>query len=222
MEVSLCGSGFSRESPQLSGSPSLWERLRPGIPSSLSHSQQSRTTLPFVICHPRSLGNMTITRSSQSGIAHAYGGATSAAQRSLIACWVGVHDHDVDARAGGVVSRSERRSSTRRRELIMAEHIGLATTLAYVVMPDHLHWLMVLGSKATLAETMRRVKGRSARAMNLMLCRRGTIWESAFHDRAVRSDEDLRRLAIYLIYNPIRAGIAERLEDYPLWDARWM
>ena len=30
------------------------------------------------------------------------------------------------------------------RELIRAERTGLASTLAYVVMPDHLHWLMQL------------------------------------------------------------------------------
>ena len=107
-------------------------------------------------------------------------------------------------------------------ELIRVERIGLASTLAYVVMPDHLHWLMQLGSKATLAETVQSGKGRSSRGINQMLCRKGPVWQTSFHDRAVRSEEDLHQVARYVVANPVRAGIVERLEDYSLWDARWL
>ncbi len=108
-------------------------------------------------------------------------------------------------------------------ELIRMERMGLAATLAYVVMPDHLHWLMQLGSQATLSETIRLIKGRSSRAINQILCRRtGSVWQTSFHDRAIRREEDLRKLARYLIANPLRAGIVDRLEEYSLWDARWL
>jgi REP element-mobilizing transposase RayT len=41
-----------------------------------------------------------------------------------------------------------------------------ATTLSYVVMPDHLHWLMQLREDATLSRVMQLVKTNSAKSYN--------------------------------------------------------
>ncbi len=41
-------------------------------------------------------------------------------------------------------------------------------------------------------------------------------------DHALRKDEDLVHLARYVVANPVRAGLVERLGDYPLWDAQWV
>ncbi|MBC7161953.1 MAG: transposase [Immundisolibacter sp.] len=93
---------------------------------------------------------------------------------------------------------------------------GAATTLAYVAMPDHLHWLMQLGEGVTLATVVGRVKSVVAHAMT------GPIWQAGFHDHAVRADEDLARIARYLVLNPVRAGLVQRVGDYPHWDAIWL
>ena len=106
-------------------------------------------------------------------------------------------------------------------ELRDAHENGLAHSLAWVVMPDHLHWLVQLES-TTLNELMRRVKGRSARRINQRLSRTGPLWQPGFHDRALRQDEDLRAVARYVIANPVRAGLVKRVADYPLWDAVWL
>ena len=45
---------------------------------------------------------------------------------------------------------------------------------------------------------------------------------SSHHDRAVRHDHDLRALARYVIGNPLRAGLCDRIGDYPFWDAAWL
>lgn len=92
---------------------------------------------------------------------------------------------------------------------------GRAGTLCCVVMPDHLHWLMVLRA-GTLAEAVRLLKGRSARELGRPL------WQPNFYDHAVRGDEDLRKLARYIVANPLRSGIVEHIGDYPLWDAIWL
>ncbi len=42
------------------------------------------------------------------------------------------------------------------------------------------------------------------------------------HGRSLRKDEDLVHLARYVVANPVRAGLVERLGDYPLWDAQWV
>ncbi|MFH6600691.1 transposase [Ectopseudomonas khazarica] len=106
-------------------------------------------------------------------------------------------------------------------ELREAHELGLVHSLAWVVMPDHLHWLVQL-ERTPLNELMRRVKGRSARQINQRLSRSGALWQHGFHDRALRQEEDVRAVARYVIANPIRAGLVRRVADYPLWDAVWL
>jgi len=95
-------------------------------------------------------------------------------------------------------------------------------SLGWVVMPDHLHWLFQLGEPADLAATMRQFKGRSARALNRHLGREGSVWQRAYFDHALREEEDIRDIARYIVANPLRAGLVDRLGDYPLWDAIWL
>jgi hypothetical protein len=38
----------------------------------------------------------------------------------------------------------------------------------------------------------------------------------------LRRDEDLRAVARYVILNPVRAGLVQRVGDYPHWDAVWL
>lgn len=100
--------------------------------------------------------------------------------------------------------------------LRQAENRDGATTLAFVVMPDHLHWLMQLGDGKSLSRVVGAVKAVSAHAIG----RR--IWQGGFHDHAVRQEEDLAALARYIVANPLRAGLVERVGDYPHWDAVWL
>ena len=96
-----------------------------------------------------------------------------------------------------------------------------AATLAYVVMPDHLHWLVQLRLGSNLSEVVWAVKGRSSFEINRVRGVRGRVWQPSFHDRALRSDENLGAAARYVVCNPIRAGLVRTLHDYSLWDAVW-
>ena len=97
----------------------------------------------------------------------------------------------------------------------LAERGGVVS-LAWVVMPDHLHWLLQLGEGADLSESIRALKGRSAHRLG------GPLWQRAFHDRALRREDDLLAAARYVVANPLRAGLVTRLGDYPHWDAVWL
>ena len=86
----------------------------------------------------------------------------------------------------------------------------------YVVMPDHVHWLVQLNEGARLGEVVRRFKAR----VSLQL---GTsVWQRGFYDHALRKDEDLVPVARYVVANPVRAGLVPRVGDYPHWDAVWL
>ena len=102
-----------------------------------------------------------------------------------------------------------------------AHDAGLVTSLAWVVMPDHFHWLIQL-NKGTLAELMCRVKSRSSKALNMRSGLSTRIWQRGYHDRGLRREDDLKALARYIVMNPIRAGLVGKIGDYPLWDAVWL
>jgi REP element-mobilizing transposase RayT len=101
------------------------------------------------------------------------------------------------------------------RQLMALQAEGRAETLCYVVMPDHLHWLMVL-HEGQLSEAVQLLKGRSAHALGQ------AVWQANYFDHAVRQDEDLREMARYIVANPLRANLVERIGSYSLWDAVWL
>ncbi|MBH3430129.1 REP-associated tyrosine transposase [Pseudomonas alkylphenolica] len=99
-----------------------------------------------------------------------------------------------------------------------AHREALVSSLAWVVMPDHLHWLIKLES-CTLSYLMARTKSRIMLAVNRSVGREGSLWQHGFHDRAIRREEDLQAVARYIVANPLRAGLVKRIGDYPLWYA---
>ena len=98
-------------------------------------------------------------------------------------------------------------------------HVG---TIAWVIMPDHIHWLFELKEDYDLATVLKKFKGQSSRKLNLLLGEKGTFWQHAYYDHAIRKDEDIKKIARYIVANPLRAGLVERIEDYPHWDAVWL
>jgi putative transposase len=94
--------------------------------------------------------------------------------------------------------------------------------LCWVLMPDHWHGLIALGSQDSLSMVARRLKGTCARAVNRASGRSGALWTNGFHDHAIRYDEELVGIARYVVLNPVRAGLVERVGLYPFWNAIWL
>jgi REP element-mobilizing transposase RayT len=108
-------------------------------------------------------------------------------------------------------------------EVMRAMHDdGTVDSLAWVIMPDHVHWLFQLGESADLSTAIKRFKARSAQRVNDRLNRRGALWQKGFYDHALRKEESVKDVARYIIANPLRGGLVEHIGDYPLWDAIWL
>ena len=81
------------------------------------------------------------------------------------------------------------------------EQEGKVNSLAFVVMPDHFHWLISLQNGWSLAEVMRSVKGVSSYKIQKIrrelseIKERQALWQNGFHDHALRKEEDLQKLA---------------------------
>lgn len=99
---------------------------------------------------------------------------------------------------------------------------GTVSSLAWVIMPDHVHWLFQLGENTDLSAAIKRFKAYSARRVNGHLKRQGALWQKSFYDHALRKGEDVQGVARYIVANPLRAGLVENIGDYPLWDAIWL
>ena len=108
------------------------------------------------------------------------------------------------------------------RSLQQQQDHGHLESLAFVVMPDHLHWLLQLTGKRTLSSCINFVKSLSAREIRMAQGLDAAVWQRGFHDRAIRREDDLIHVARYIIANPLRAGIVDSVRDYPLWDAKWV
>jgi putative transposase len=42
-----------------------------------------------------------------------------------------------------------------------------------------------------------------------------TLWQSGYFERILRREETTQRVADYIMANPVRAGLAEQVGDYP-------
>ena len=100
------------------------------------------------------------------------------------------------------------------------ERTGRTFSFAWVVMPDHLHWLLELRT-GTLAGCMQILKSRSARSIGRRVDANAPIWQAGYYDHALRSDGCLRTQAMYIAANPVRAGLARCIGEYPYAWSRW-
>nr|WP_276313616.1 transposase [Lysobacter enzymogenes] len=98
-----------------------------------------------------------------------------------------------------------------------------STLLAWVLMPDHWHGVVELGPDESLPALVRQLKCSSSRRVRAAMGATvpWAVWASAYHDRALRKDEGLLAMARYVVMNPVRAGLVERVQEYPYWDAVW-
>jgi len=92
----------------------------------------------------------------------------------------------------------------------------------FVVMPDHLHLIVQQGNNCvSLGQWIKAMKSfiRSSRGH----CRPGDRtgrqelwrWQTGFFDHVLRNDESESEKWNYVLMNPVRAGLAERPEDWP-------
>ena len=86
--------------------------------------------------------------------------------------------------------------------------------LAYCFMPDHVH-LLIEGedSESDCLRFIARAKQYSGFAFAREF--HAGLWQRYGYERVLRSDESNAVVARYILENPVRAGLAARVDDYP-------
>jgi putative transposase len=90
----------------------------------------------------------------------------------------------------------------------------------FVVMPNHVHLLIVPSLGSELEWLLKGVKGSVARRCNQLLGRSGQLWQPDSYDHIVRTLEQLIQFRQYIADNPAKAGIS--LPADALYHAKWM
>jgi putative transposase len=98
--------------------------------------------------------------------------------------------------------------------------------VAYCLMSNHAHMVMDtaehgfkpkhIGVTAPypLTDTLKRLKGRTARFCNQALGRRGKFWHHESYDHVIRDQGEYERIVWYVMNNPVKAGLAEKWQDW--------
>jgi len=90
---------------------------------------------------------------------------------------------------------------------------------AYCLMGNHIHLIAVPSEGAQLAEVMQRVHGRYAQYFNARRARCGHLWQNRFSSCAL-GPAHLWTALRYVEFNPVRANMVRRAEDYEWSSAR--
>lgn len=97
---------------------------------------------------------------------------------------------------------------------------GLCSLHAYVIMPNHVHVLWT--PHAVLSDLVRQVKGPTGCQANKLLDRSGEpFWQQEYFDRLVRSDIEFDRIRRYIEWNPMKAALVARPEDFR-WSSAYL
>ena len=85
---------------------------------------------------------------------------------------------------------------------------------AYVLMTNHVHLLVTPDAADAAAEFMKSLGEQYVRYMNRRHDRSGSLWEGRFRSSIVQTDSYFLTCQRYIELNPVRAGMAQRPEDY--------
>ena len=91
---------------------------------------------------------------------------------------------------------------------------------ARVVMPNHVHAVITPKGSYTLTSILHSWKSYTAKEANHLLGRKGhTFWQRESYDHLVRDEEDFIKACYYTLNNPVKAGLCQKAEDWPLSSA---
>ena len=88
---------------------------------------------------------------------------------------------------------------------------------AYCLMSNHVHLLLTIRHQhRPFHQTLKSLKGYSARRVNELLDRTGqSFWQPESYDHVIRNHEEFKRVVIYILNNPVKAGLVDNWEDWP-------
>jgi len=91
------------------------------------------------------------------------------------------------------------------------------SVISFVVMPNHVHALFVQNADYAVEQLLHSWKTYTARLINAVLGRSGSLWQRDYFDRLVRDEKHFANCARYIRRNPLKANL--RQDDYILYES---
>lgn len=90
---------------------------------------------------------------------------------------------------------------------------------AFCVMPNHVHLVCTPlardGEKyQAMGSIMHSLKRYTALHANELLARKGDFWQHESYDHVVRDEQEYNRIVMYVLNNPVKAGLVSRPKDW--------
>jgi REP element-mobilizing transposase RayT len=92
---------------------------------------------------------------------------------------------------------------------------------AWVVMPNHLHFLLTPAYGHPLSQIMKSIKSYTSHEANRILGRKGQFWMEDYFDRYIRDAKHFAAAIAYIENNPVKAGLCKRAIDWQFSSAAW-
>ena len=94
-----------------------------------------------------------------------------------------------------------------------AEHRFLLT--AWVFLPDHWHAIFCPPYPLPLSRVLESIKVGATKIINRSRREAGLLFQPRFFDRALRTVREYHEKVEYIHFNPVKAGLVDRPEDWP-------
>ena len=91
---------------------------------------------------------------------------------------------------------------------------------SFVLMDNHIHFLIKPGKNESLSRIMQWILGVFARAYNKYFHLKGHVWYDRFKSVVIESFEQLIATFRYIFNNPVKAGMVEDPEEY-MYGSLW-
>ncbi len=99
--------------------------------------------------------------------------------------------------------------------LTVAYNLHPIKIIAFVVMGNHVHLIVLVEDPSELESFMERFKCETAHAVNRLLGRRQvTVWCEGYDSPAILTPADLVEKLAYVYANPVRAHLTDSIENY--------
>jgi len=109
------------------------------------------------------------------------------------------------------------KNADRMREIIFHFHGVRYEISAFVIMPNHIHVLLIVFKPWSLSQVVASWKKYSSRTIDNPVDKPSNgrrLWHSEYFDRYMRNSAHFEKTVDYIHYNPVKAGLVENPEDW--------
>ena len=100
------------------------------------------------------------------------------------------------------------------RDCLLYYHSVKYNLVSWVIMPNHVHCLLVPLENIELEKVTHSLKSYSAQTANKILGRKGQFWQHESFDRYIRNEKHYLGVIRYIENNPVKAGLCEKAENW--------